>query len=210
MKATSRRRTIRNPPAPDWLKWLRANARDPNPSIELPGSLGMLTGQDFRALHAIAGCWQLAVNSDSDGEAGALAAVRALLPALQPKCRLFARCLIPFAGDWEHIDRYWPRVAAADPVVPSHVLEARVRERWRRLKAAAAIAASVAEAADQQAPGHAIGCLCIECTDLQMTALERELSDNCACDEGHAAQCAIHGEHGNSDATRNTKGTETP
>jgi len=71
-----------------------------------------------RALGAIAACWQLCMNSDGDGEQGALAAIRALLPALQPQCRDFARELIAFAGDWSHRRKYWPLVSGEMVITP--------------------------------------------------------------------------------------------
>ena len=91
--------------------WLRACSKEPGSPIRLPGPLAMLTGQDSRALGAIAYCWHLYASSDEDGAAGALAAVRALLPALQPQCRPFARELIAQALDWHDRERIWPLVA---------------------------------------------------------------------------------------------------
>jgi len=70
----------------------------------------MLTGQDTRALDAIAAGWQLYSSSDADGQRGALDAVRALLLTMQPKTRWVARELIPFAMDWSDRERLWPFV----------------------------------------------------------------------------------------------------
>lgn len=96
---------------PKWLTWLRACAADPESPARIPkGSLGALTGQDKRVLNAIAACWELYMSSDDDGSAAALAAVRTLLPAMQPQCRFFARELIAWAGDWGHRDKLWPLV----------------------------------------------------------------------------------------------------
>lgn len=97
----------------NWRTWLKAAMRDPASPLQLPAgyTLGMLTGQDNRALTAIAACWELYASSDEDGERGALVAVRALLPAMQEKCRPFARELIPFALDWHDRERLWPLVA---------------------------------------------------------------------------------------------------
>lgn len=89
---------MRNPPAPEWVRWLDANGHD----------LGVLTGQDYRALGAIDACWQLARES----EANAVAAVRALLPLLQPSCLPFARELIARWMDWSDRERLWPKVIA--------------------------------------------------------------------------------------------------
>lgn len=101
---------------PEWLKWLRVAMADGAylattgaPPRPLP-KLAVLTGQDMRALAAIAACWQLLASSDEVGEQAALAAVRMLLPALQPECRQFARELIPFAMDWSHREKVWPEV----------------------------------------------------------------------------------------------------
>lgn len=94
---------------PDWLKWLRAVSKGGTPAGPLP-PLGALTGQDVRALAAIAACWQLLASCDEAGEEAALYAVRALLPALQPGCRPFARELIAWALDWSHREKYWPLV----------------------------------------------------------------------------------------------------
>lgn len=100
----------------NWQAWLRACSKDPGSPIQLPklgnsgSSLGMLTGQDARALAAISACWDLYANADADGQTGALVAVRALLPAVQPGCRPFARELVAFSLDWSDRDRLWDRV----------------------------------------------------------------------------------------------------
>jgi len=94
-----------------WLKWLRLCSKDSNSPARIPrGTLGALTGQDARALGAIAECWELYSNSDADGQAAALGAVRALLPAVQPQCRFLAKELIAMALDWPDRDRLWPFV----------------------------------------------------------------------------------------------------
>jgi hypothetical protein len=94
-----------------WRTWLRECSRDPKSRAVVPkGSLGMLTGQDAHALDAIVGCWQLYACGDDAGQRGALAAVRALLPTMQPKCRFFARELIAFVLDWDDRARLWPLV----------------------------------------------------------------------------------------------------
>lgn len=98
-----------------WQKWARACAKDPESHSNLfRGSLAALTGQDTRALNAIVAAFELYVNSDDDGQRGALAAVRALLPAMQPSTRWIAKELIPFVLDWSHRDTLWPLVAGAD------------------------------------------------------------------------------------------------
>ena len=92
---------MRRPPAPEHLKWLAFNGHD----------LAPLTGQDYRALAAVAACWQLYACGDSAGMSGALEAVRALLPAMCPHNRHLAKELIAFALDWPDRDRLWPEVA---------------------------------------------------------------------------------------------------
>lgn len=94
-----------------WDQWIRACAKDPHSPARFPGSLGMLTGQDARALEAISCCWELYAGGDAAGEKAAIEAIRALLPALQPQCRQFARELIAFSLDWSDRDRLWPVVA---------------------------------------------------------------------------------------------------
>jgi hypothetical protein len=107
-----------------WDKWLRENAKDPRTQALLPGCavrcracpackqcLGMLTEQDARALAAISRCWELYALSDAAGARAALAAIRALLPALQPQCRVFARELIAMSLDWDDRAKLWPLVA---------------------------------------------------------------------------------------------------
>lgn len=93
-----------------WKQWVRACVKDPSSPSELgKGSLAALTGQDVKALDAIAACWALYAG-DLDAREGALAAVRALLPAMLPENRWIARELIPFALDWNDRERLWPLV----------------------------------------------------------------------------------------------------
>jgi hypothetical protein len=95
---------------PPWVKWLRAVARNPaEPAGPLP-PVAALTGQDFRALAAIATCWELHFAGDGAAQRGAIEAVRSLLPAMQRQCWPFARALIAYAGDWTHVEQLWPRV----------------------------------------------------------------------------------------------------
>jgi hypothetical protein len=84
----------------DAFKWLKANGHD----------LAGMTGQDRRALSAIAHCWELFSAGDDDARAGAALAVRALLPAMQNKYIPLAKELIAYAMDWDDRERYWPRV----------------------------------------------------------------------------------------------------
>lgn len=77
-------------------------------------NLGALTGQDSRALSAIAHVWELYAASDDDGREAALRAVRALLSAMQPKTRYLAREAIAHTLDWGDRDRLWPIVWAPE------------------------------------------------------------------------------------------------
>lgn len=109
---TQRRSRARDLNAPEhWLAWLRACQKSPTNPIEARGPLGMITGQDARALRAVAACWAL-YSGDDNARAGALAAVRALLPAMQRECWPFARELIAQQLDWSDRDRLWPLVLA--------------------------------------------------------------------------------------------------
>jgi hypothetical protein len=90
-----------------WDQWLRAVAKEGRHVSWKPDMLGALTGQDFRALAAIAKCWELYACSDDVGAKAALSAVRALLPAMQPQCRFFAKELIARSLDWKDRDRLW-------------------------------------------------------------------------------------------------------
>jgi hypothetical protein len=90
----------------DWLEWARACADDPHsPSKLTRDHLGMLTGQDKRALGAVAACWELYASSDEAGQHAAIYAIRMLLVGMQPKCWFFIRELIPYALDWGDRDR---------------------------------------------------------------------------------------------------------
>lgn len=101
-----------------WQSWARACAKDPeSPSLLKKGSLAALTSQDMRACSAIVACFELYAGSDLDGQQGALEAVRALLPAMQPSTRWIARELIPFALDWADRERLWPLVTSVGSAV---------------------------------------------------------------------------------------------
>jgi hypothetical protein len=108
-----------------WRQWGRAVSTGGTPSKLFKGAFGALTGQDARALEAIVACWELYSNSDEDGMRGALEAVRALLPAMQPSTRWIAREMIPFALCWDDRERLWPLVAqggAATTITPGFEL----------------------------------------------------------------------------------------
>jgi hypothetical protein len=84
--------------------WLRANGHDTSP----------LTGQDSRALLAIAHCWELLAVSDGDGRAAAMGAVRHLLNGMQRKCWPLARELIAKSLDWGDRERIWRELDVED------------------------------------------------------------------------------------------------
>lgn len=86
------------PSCSDARWWLKANGHD----------LGALTGQDSRALAAIAHCWDLYAVSDVAGERAAYEAIGHLLRSMQPKCWVLARALIARSMDWNDVDRIWP------------------------------------------------------------------------------------------------------
>jgi len=94
-----------------WQQWARAVGRDSgSPSALGSRSLGALTGQDTRALDAIVAALELYACGDEHEQRGALAAIRALLPAMQESTRWIAREMIPFKLNWEDRERLWPLV----------------------------------------------------------------------------------------------------
>ncbi len=97
-------------PTPDHIQWLRLCAKDPTSPARLPGSLGMLTGRDYRALAAIAACWQLYSASDDYGARGALEAVRALLPGMQARPQPLA--IVPVHRPRNQLAREGPALKA--------------------------------------------------------------------------------------------------
>lgn len=105
-----------------WKQWARAVGCDESsPSNLGPRSLAALTGQDTRALDAIVAALELYARGDEDGRYGALAAIRALLPALQESTRWIARELIPFVLNWEDRERLWPLVQPLKLTVVSEI-----------------------------------------------------------------------------------------
>ncbi len=83
------------------VEWLAKNGHD----------TAALTGQDTRAIRAIAWCWELYAVGDEAGQKAALQAVHNLLAGMQEKCWPLAKELIAFAMDWNDRDRLWPRVS---------------------------------------------------------------------------------------------------
>lgn len=106
-------------PQQTWRAWLRAASKDNPTRIGFTfQTLGAITGQDARALEAIAACWELYAGSDDAGRRAALDAVRSLLPAVQRGCHVFARALIARSLDWHDRERVWPLVAPLRSVEP--------------------------------------------------------------------------------------------
>lgn len=77
------------------VRWLRANGHD----------LAGLTGQDARALAAVAHCWELYSVADDAGQHAVIDAVGALLAGMQRKYRPLAFELVAHAMDWSDRDR---------------------------------------------------------------------------------------------------------
>jgi hypothetical protein len=80
------------------------------------GALGMLTGQDTRAIEVFVSALELYANSDGDGQRAGLAAMKAALGGMQQKCHVIARELIPFVLDWGDRERLWPLVSTPLPI----------------------------------------------------------------------------------------------
>lgn len=95
------------------IAWLRGNKHRTE----------MLTGQDTRALLAIAACWDLYASSDDEGRAAAIGAVQHLLNAMQRKCWPMARELIARSLDWSDRDRLWPQVIEGDLLAAGETTE---------------------------------------------------------------------------------------
>lgn len=87
--------------------WLRANGHQ--------ASLAAMTGQDAKAIFAVALLWELYAAADAAGRIAAVQAVRALvLSGMQPKVHDLARELIARSMDWEDIAPLWQLVTATD------------------------------------------------------------------------------------------------
>jgi hypothetical protein len=97
------------------LRWLRANNH----------LLGVLTGQDTRALLAIAACWRLYFGGDENGQLAALLAVRFLLRGMQSKAWHLAKALIPWVGDWSDEGPVWSRLVDGDTGIHQEWLDVR-------------------------------------------------------------------------------------
>jgi len=94
-----------------WQSWIRACQRDIHSPTEVGSlSLGILTGQDARALHAFAACLALYASSDDDGRAAAMISLNALLGGMQASCWPFVRELIAQQLDWHDRERLWPLI----------------------------------------------------------------------------------------------------
>lgn len=93
-----------------WFDWLRSVVLDAQGSERARISatdLEALTGQDMRALAAIASVWELYAAADENGQALALAAAAILLRAMQPKAFPVARALIARSLDWHDMAVIW-------------------------------------------------------------------------------------------------------
>lgn len=182
-----------------WIDWLRECADDPKSPTGLKRDLlGMITGQDYKALGAIDACWRLWANCDDDGEAAARAAVVALLQGMQPKCWLFARELIAHRMDWSDRERIWPAVRA-EAVLALESKRLHATDHLQGFGTAldkhigeinavhAAKAAEVARAVRREKVGE-----CGECgAEAVIACWECERCSMCPCPEG----CPGDGEH---------------
>lgn len=81
----------------DAITWLDARKHD----------LAGLTGQDVRAVKAIAHCWDLYAVGDRNGQDAAMGAVARLLDGMQSKYWGIAKELIAHSMDWGDRDRLW-------------------------------------------------------------------------------------------------------
>lgn len=72
--------------------------------------LGPLTGQDQRVLRAFIHLLELYGCSDDVGGGAAIAAMRALLPAIQEKCWPLLAASIPAVLDWGYVEKIWPEI----------------------------------------------------------------------------------------------------
>lgn len=103
----------------DWYEWITQCAENVDglagerSGLTVQLSLAPLTGQDKRALGAIAACWQLYASSDERGANAAIQAVAWLLAGMQPSAWHVARALIAHSMDWSDIDRVWRLVPHA-------------------------------------------------------------------------------------------------
>lgn len=99
-----------------WDQWVRACLRDKSSPIRITRNhMAMITGTDRRVLDAIAACWELYAFEPRP----AMAAIKLLLPALQPKCWPIAQELIAFVLDWPDRDKVWGHVVG--PTLQAHV-----------------------------------------------------------------------------------------
>ena len=71
------------------------------------------TGQDARAFDAFAHLLELYLGSDMDGRDAAVAAMGAVLLAMQPKCRPLAKAAIPWMLDWSDEETLWEEIGGA-------------------------------------------------------------------------------------------------
>ena len=106
-----------------WKSWLRACQKDESSPTDVRDlSLGIVTGQDARALHAFAACLCLYASSDDDGRAASLDALRCLLGGMQRSCYPFARELIAQQLDWRDRDRVWYAICEGSQKGTMHIV----------------------------------------------------------------------------------------
>lgn len=77
------------------------------------GCFAPFTGQDGPAFAAFAHLVDLYAHSDTQGRAAAIAAMRAVLGAPQPKCLPLFKLAIPALMDWSDEEIIWRQVAPA-------------------------------------------------------------------------------------------------
>lgn len=90
------------------VRWLSASRGE--------GHLAPLTGQDFSALEACIHVLDLYTRSDDAGQRCSIAALRALVSAMQPHCRVFVRDVIPYVLPLvvlpKDVDKLWALISS--------------------------------------------------------------------------------------------------
>jgi len=72
----------------------------------------VITGQDARALNAVAALWEMYAGADDDSQRNAMMAIRWVVSTMGDGSKPFARELIARSLDWSDRDRLWPVVTA--------------------------------------------------------------------------------------------------
>ncbi|MEP7124708.1 MAG: hypothetical protein ABJE95_27515 [Byssovorax sp.] len=73
--------------------------------------LAALTGQDSAALTASLHALDLYLRSDQSGREHAITALRALVAAMQPGCRVFVRAAMPYWLGLADVEKIWPQIS---------------------------------------------------------------------------------------------------